>query len=197
MERQLLLFAILALLIVSCKPKNASVQQHIEEITPRNTGINPGNAYNDLFLDTSAVEKFITRQKLDDTTGNRLRSFYNSRNFQFAWFDSKGLNEQAYGFRSVYDYSKDTSEPNKSLEYRLNALMTGDNDSISPRDANIIKTELQLTQRFIEYFRKTYPDADIKQLEHFVPMQKEELFKKAEEAINSKKGIFSSNASYV
>lgn len=196
MERQLLLFAILALFVVSCKQKNTSVQQHIEEITPRNTGINPGNAYNDLFLDTSAVEKFITRQKLDDTTGNRLRSFYNSRNFQFAWFDSKGLNEQAYGFRSVYDYSKDTSEPNKSLEYRLNALMTGESDSISPRDANIIKTELQLTQRFIEYFRKTYPDAEIRQLEHFIPMQKEELFKKAEEAIRNKKDIFSSNTTY-
>lgn len=197
MERKLLLIAAFGLLIniFSCKNKTDQ-QQQVEEITPRNTNINPGNAYNDLFLDTSAVEKFIGQQKLNDTIANRLRSFYNARNFQFAWFDSRGLNEQAYGFRSVYDYSKDTSETNKSLEYRLNALMTGEVDSISSSNANIVKTELQLTQRFIDYFRKAYPDADIVQLEHFVPAQKEELLKKAAATIDSRKNIFSSNTAY-
>lgn len=160
-------------------------------ITPRNTAINAGNAYNDLFLDTGAVEKFITQQKLNDTIANRLRSFYNARNFEYAWFDSKGLNEQAYGFRSLYDYSIDTSEGNKSLEYRLNALMTEEPDSnISATDANIVKTELQLTQRFISYTLETYKDKDedkwVELMEQAVPAQKEEVLKHAEAIIAGK-----------
>jgi len=114
----LLVLAVCGLLIFSysCNSKVVKEQQEAITITPRNTQITPANAYNDLFLDTSDVANFITKQKLDDTLANRIRSFYNARNYQYAWFDSRGLNEQAYGFRSLYDYSVDTSESNKSLE---------------------------------------------------------------------------------
>jgi murein L,D-transpeptidase YcbB/YkuD len=158
-------------------------------VTPRNTTIDAGNAYNNLFLDTSAIEKFITQQKLNDTIANRVRSFYNARNFEYAWFDTNGLNEQAYGFRSLYDYSVDTSENNKSLEYRLNALMNDDLDSsISATDANIVKTELQLTQRFVAYFKDAYKDNDawVDMMEHFVPSQKQDILKMADATIANK-----------
>ncbi|PWV55912.1 murein L,D-transpeptidase [Chitinophaga sp. S165] len=171
-----------------CKNKTGKNQQ--EEaitVTPRNTDITPANAYNDLFLDTSDVNKFISQQKLNDTLAKRLISFYNARNFQYAWFDGQGLNEQAYGFRSLYDYSVDTSENNKALEYRLNAMMNGDSDSAaSPRDANIVKTELQLTQRFINYFLNNGTDRSVEGLEHTVPATKEELLKKAEAILKDK-----------
>ena len=171
----------------SCKNRTANRQEDAIAITPRNTDITPANAYNDLFLDTSDVNKFITQQKLNDTLANRLRSFYNARNFQYAWFDSHGLNEQAYGFRSLYDYSVDTSENNKSLEYRLNAMMNGDSDSAaSPRDANIVKTELQLTQRFITYFLNNGTDRSVEGLERAVPAKKEEIMKKAAAILNDK-----------
>ncbi|WP_149695984.1 murein L,D-transpeptidase [Chitinophaga sp. CF418] len=175
----------------SCKNKSTDKQQ--EEtiaitITPRNTLVTPANAYNDLFLDTSDVTKFIAKQKLNDTLANRLRSFYNARNYEFAWFDSHGLNEQAYGFRSLYDYSVDTSENNKSLEYRLDAMMTGDSDSAaSRRDADIVKTELQLTQRFIDYYLNISADKTIDGLEHAVPAMKEEIMKKAAAVLDNKK----------
>jgi murein L,D-transpeptidase YcbB/YkuD len=192
----ILLFAVVTVTI-GCKQhkkgtngSNNENEQSIEvAVTPRNTSITTGNAYNDLFLDTAAVEKFITQQKLNDTIANRLRSFYNARNFEFAWFDTNGLNEQAYGFRSLYDYSVDTSESNKSLEYRLNALMTGDLDSsISARDANIVKTELQLSQRFIAYFRDAHQDDDnwVKDMEQFVPAQKNEVLKLADAVLSNK-----------
>jgi murein L,D-transpeptidase YcbB/YkuD len=149
--------------------------------------VTPANAFNNLFLDTGDVNKFITQQQLNDTIGNRLRSFYNARNFQFAWFDTNGLNEQAYGFRSLYDYSVDTSENNKSLEYRLNAMMNGDVDSAaSPKDANIVKTELQLTQRFIDYYLHIGNDKTIGGLEHAVPIMKAPILERAAAVLEEK-----------
>lgn len=148
------------------------------KVTPLNTAIQPGNAYNNFFLDSTALNKFIASQNLGDTMANRLRSFYNARNFEYAWFDENGLNEQAYGFRSIYDYSVDTSENNKSLEYRLNAMMTGDLDSaITPHDADIVKTELQLTQRFITWFLDAHKDDNnvVDDMEAFVPMEKQSV----------------------
>ncbi|WP_240915357.1 L,D-transpeptidase family protein [Chitinophaga oryziterrae] len=191
----ILLFAVVTVAI-GCKQHKKGADNNNENeqstevaVTPRNTSITTGNAYNDLFLDTIAVEKFITQQKLNDTIANRLRSFYNARNFEFAWFDTNGLNEQAYGFRSLYDYSVDTSESNKSLEYRLNAFMTGDIDSsISAKDFNIIKTELQLTQRFIAYFKDAHKDSDtwVADMEQFVPSQKQEVLKLADAVLSGK-----------
>ncbi|WP_090106937.1 murein L,D-transpeptidase [Chitinophaga sp. CF118] len=191
----ILLFAVITVSI-GCKSRKEE-KKEIEEkeieieiaVTPRNTSLNMANAYNNLFLDTTAVEKFIVEQQLNDTIADRLRSFYNARNFQYAWFDSNGLNEQAYGFRSLYDYSVDTSENNKSLEYRLNALMTDPPDSgITATNANIIKTELQLSQRFITYFKDAYKDSDtwVQQMEQFVPSQKQEVLKLAEAVLADK-----------
>jgi L,D-transpeptidase YcbB len=179
--------ALLLLAVYSCQPasqKNGSSSSSSlpsavveQKITERNTRIEPSNAYNNFFLDTSAVEKFIKAQHMDDTLANRLRSFYNARNFEYAWFDQYGLNEQAYGFRSLYDYSVDTSENNKSLEYRLNALMNGDIDSLGSTDPNIVKTELQLTQRFIIYFLHAHHDDKdvIDEMEAYVPAEKKPL----------------------
>lgn len=171
----------LVIFSISCKNKKGGDRQEESiTVTPRNTDITPANAYNDLFLDTADVNKFIARQQLNDTLAKRLISFYNARNFQFAWFDSHGLNEQAYGFRSMYDYSVDTSEANKSLEYRLNDLMTSGNDSsISPGDANIVKTELQLTMRLIDYYLNFARDRSIATLEHAVPAKKEDVMTRA------------------
>ena len=159
----------LCLLLAACRP---GTQQQTVKITPRNTAINESNAYNNLFLDSTDVEKFITKQQLNDTIANMMRSFYNARNFEYAWFDTRGLTEQALGFRSLYDYSQDTAEVNKQLEARLNELAAEDDTTLSTHDAGIIKTELQLTRRFIDYARHTFDDPGPELLEQFVPMQR-------------------------
>jgi len=159
----------LCLLLAACRP---GTQQQTVKITPRNTAINESNAYNNLFLDSADVEKFITKQQLNDTVANMMRSFYNARNFEYAWFDTRGLTEQALGFRSLYDYSQDTAEVNKQLEARLNALAAEDDTTLSTHDAGIIKTELQLTRRFIDYARHTFDDPGPELLEQFVPMRR-------------------------
>src|SRR5688500_8213206 len=66
----------------------------------RNLSITPANAYSDLFLDSSEVERFINEQKVSEEQAEDLRRFYNFRNFQFAWFSTDGVTEQTLSFRS-------------------------------------------------------------------------------------------------
>jgi murein L,D-transpeptidase YcbB/YkuD len=67
--------------------------------------------------------------------------------------------------------------------------MTGDLDSsISAKDANIVKTELQLSQRFVAYFGDAHKEDDnwVKDMEQFVPAQKNEVLKLADAVLSNK-----------
>src|SRR5688572_20323997 len=74
-----------------------------KKITARDYSITPAVAYNDLFLDSAAMESYITKYQLNDSVSRRMRSFYNARNFQYAWFSTSGLTEQALLFWSQHD----------------------------------------------------------------------------------------------
>jgi len=39
-----------------------------------------------LFLDSSAVETYIKNKSLEENEAAEIRNFYNSRNFEYAWF---------------------------------------------------------------------------------------------------------------
>ena len=98
-------------------------------ISPRLVSITKENAYSDLFTDSAALEAFIVADKVPDTLARRLRSFYNHRNFQFAWFTSNGLTEQARGFWNLHDYhttyNHDTLLHDKTLQKRMDAFNDG------------------------------------------------------------------------
>ncbi|PSL47789.1 murein L,D-transpeptidase YcbB/YkuD [Chitinophaga niastensis] len=156
-------------------------------LTPRNSNITKENAFNDLFLDSNVVEKFMETQKLDDTTANRLRSFYNARNFEFAWLDSKGPIEQAAAFSSLYNYNKD-SVSNKALNARLDVLAEEDSLKVTASDPAMIKTELQLTLQLINYFKEK--SASIGQLEHMVPVQRYAVMELADSMLQTNDKMF-------
>jgi len=114
-----------------------------------------------------------------------MRDFYNMRNFQFAWFDSKGLTEQALGFRSLYKYSTDSV--NKQLDQRLDALLIRDN-SVSATDPSIVKIEFQLTRRFVQFLLDAQNDKNIHahNLETFVPIKKQSMMELADSILSNK-----------
>src|SRR3954462_10986790 len=60
-------------------------------ISKRDYSITKNNSYSDLFFDSTAMEGYISQNKLADSLAKRMRSFYNTRNYQFAWFSSDGL----------------------------------------------------------------------------------------------------------
>jgi len=69
-----------------------------ENVTTRDTTITPANAFSQLFFDSLNLEQFLEKEVSGDSIANYMRSFYNSRNYTFAWFDEDGLTVQAQGF---------------------------------------------------------------------------------------------------
>jgi len=163
-----------------------------KNISARDKSINPSNSYSNLFLDSTAIEKFISEKKIPDSLASRMRSFYNARNYEFAWFSSDGLTEQARGFWNLHDYvttyDVDTSLKNRALQKRMDNLITEDDLSVSSKDKSFINTELTLTQHFISYILNNYEKGYVKrkEMERFIPRKKENPLELADSLINKK-----------
>ncbi len=166
-----------ALFFVACnnqQPKEFVVQ-------PRDTTITVKNAYNDLFLDSAAMEDYIAKQSLGDTLAQRIRSFYNSRNYQFAWFDSSGVAEYAGSFLNAQSqyilYSKDSSLYNEDLQ-QLHDSLTSDSSKYQVPSKKRLGTELALTTQFFRYAFKAYvgdSSINLQDLGWFIPRKKTDM----------------------
>jgi len=184
-------------LLIACsdsvsKQKNGETSKVEKNISARDQSINPSNSYSDLFLDTMAIGQFISQKKIPDSLASRIRSFYNTRNGQFAWFSSDGLTEQARGFWNLHDYvttyDVDTSLKNKSLQKKMDNLITEDELSVNANDKSFINTELTLTQHFILYILHNYEKGYVKrkEMERFIPRKKENPLTVADSLISKK-----------
>jgi L,D-transpeptidase YcbB len=162
-----------------------------KNISKRDHSINKSNSYSDLFLDSMAMEKFIASKKLADSLARRMRSFYNTRNYQFAWFSSNGMNEQTYAFWNLHDYvttyDNDTTLKDKKLQKRMDALVA--EESLSPSaSSDYISTELTLTEHFIKYVLNNYDKGYVKrkEMERFIPVKKQDPLALADSLLNKK-----------
>ncbi|MBA4139103.1 MAG: L,D-transpeptidase family protein [Segetibacter sp.] len=163
-----------------------------KKVTKRDLSITPGNSYNNLFLDSADVARFITEKNLNDTLTRRIRSFYNARNYQYAWFASDGLTEQARQFWNLHQYfttySNNKSLTDKALQKKMQRLVTAEDLVISAADKSSVNTELLLTEHFIQYSLKNYDPGTIKrkELERFVPRKKEDAMYLADSLLTKK-----------
>jgi len=177
----------------SSSPKESNEQKEEEKknISKRDYSINKNNSYSDLFLDSTAMEKYIAAKKLPDSLARRLRSFYNTRNYQFAWFTSNGLTEQARAFWNLHDYvttyDNDTSLRDKALQKKMDALTAEENLSASAT-GDFVQTELTLTQHFLRYVSHNYQKGYVKrkEAERFVPFKKRDPMEVADSLLNKK-----------
>ena len=179
----------------SCSDQNDNGEKYKKKeeknISTRDLSITKNNSYSDLFLDTTAVSNFITQNKVPDSIANRLESFYNTRNYQFAWFSSDGLTEQARGFWNLHDYvttyDNDSTLKDKKLQKKMDRLISEDELSVSA-SKDFINTELTLTQHFIMYMLNNYEKGYVKrkEMERFVPRKKEDAIALADSLVNKK-----------
>ena len=194
MKKFILIFGI-SILFFSCSDQNDNGEKYKKKqeknISARDHSITKNNSYSDLFLDTTAVSNFITQNKVPDSIANRLESFYNARNYQFAWFSSDGLTEQARGFWNLHDYvttyENDSSLKDKKLQKKMDRLISEDELSVSA-SKDYINTELTLTQHFITYMLNNYEKGYVKrkEMERFVPRKKEDAIALADSLVNKK-----------
>lgn len=186
-------------LFIACQNANSSADGDVDsegkeskkKISKRDYNITKANSYSDLFLDSMAMEKFFVDKKLPDSLSRRVRSFYNTRNYQFAWFTSGGLTEQARAFWNLHDYvttyDNDTSLKDKSLQKKMDALVAEESLSASS-SPDFVKTELTLTHHFIQYILTNYEKGYVKrkEMERFVPFKKRDPVELADSLLNKK-----------
>jgi len=195
MKKILIAFG-LSVIVLSCTDSTGEntekVTKEEKNISKIDDSITPSNSYSDLFLDSSALRSFITQNKISDSIARRLQSFYNTRNYQFAWFSSDGLTEQARGFWNLHDYvttyEDDSSLKDKKLQKKMDRLIAEDELSVSASNKDYINTELTLTQHFIMYMLSNYEKGYVKrkEMERFVPRKKEDPVALGDSLVNKK-----------
>jgi L,D-transpeptidase YcbB len=177
----------------SADGKNSNDQDEKDKkMSSRDLSITPANAYNDIFLDSNTVASYIDTLKTSDKVKRRITSFYNARNYQFAWFSSDGLTEQARGFWNLYHYNSkyinDSLLKDKKLQARMDNLFAAEDVSVSSTDKQSIQTELKLTYLFIEHGLEVYEQGYVKrkEMERFIPLKKTDAMKLADSILSKK-----------
>jgi murein L,D-transpeptidase YcbB/YkuD len=186
-------------MLLSCNDKtdgkksSSKKTEKEKKLTKRDLSITPANAYNDIFFDSMALVNYLAENKVDDSLVRRMTSFYNARNYQFAWFTSNGLTEQARGFWNMHNYQttygKDSSLKNKTLQKRMDSYVEeAEGFNVSAKDKNIMNTELLLTQHFIVYSLNNFDDGYIKrkEMERFIPTKRQDALLLADSLITKK-----------
>ena len=173
--KQLVLFlTVLSFLFLTCRSPGSKVPV----VEKRDTTITVSNAYTQLFFDSLALEQYIQQQQYSDTTANQFRSFYNARNYQYAWFFNDGPAEQAYSFLNMQNdyiaYSGDSSVYNPILQQVFDTLKSGGH--FVPLNSNDrLRAELSLTTQFFRYAGKAYQgdnNLNTTDLKWYIPRKK-------------------------
>ena len=198
-----IVFALFVVSIVACNNNQTNQsEKHSSEktskpevekkITKRDFSITAANAFNNLFFDSMALVTFIDENKIDGSIARRMRSFYNARNYQYAWFSANGISEQARGFWNAHNYhttyTNDSTLKDKALQTKMDNLISEDSLKIKATDKSILTTELKLTRHFILYSLNTIEDGYVKrkEMEKFIPVKKADAVALADSLIAKK-----------
>ena len=188
MKNILLFISFICVLFFSCKnstnkeEKKDDVVQGVDvdapiekngkdkKVTDRDLSVTKENSYNDLLLDSLAMERYIERRNLGDKKISlRIRSFYNARNYFYAWFSSDGLTEPARFFWNQYDYAvthlKDTSLVNSEFYKQAERYLNQEKMTANSKDSLIRETEFGFTEHFIRFINSTYEKGFVKRKE--------------------------------
>lgn len=124
-----------------------------------------------IFLDSNAVDKFLTQYEAFKPFSNDIRKFYRERKYAYAWFDGRGIIEQSSNlYNRVVQVSEDGVEKPLPYQDRFSELMDHPN-----RKASREELELMLTSEYLSLANlvwKGLDDAEIKKLGWYIPRKK-------------------------
>lgn len=170
----------------SCGWNNASEKEVI-----RDSSITIATSYNPLFLDSVGMQLFIEGNDWVKPFSKQIIDFYTDRNFEFAWFDSTGLSEQAHHFYNLQnDYISrvpDSSLYNKAFQQLYTAYANKKAKQIVA-SKEVVNTELLFTAQFFVYANKMYKGANIQlaDLGWYIPRKKINLHALLDSVIENK-----------
>ncbi|MGN6402749.1 MAG: L,D-transpeptidase family protein [Flavisolibacter sp.] len=152
----------------------------------RDESITEANAYSDLFLDSAAIENYVQKEKLSDSAAKALRNFYLVRNYQYAWFTSSGLTEQARGVWNLY--AEDSAHTDKKLREHVDSLVQNDSLTIVKGDSSFVQTELALTKELVQFAQEhTNGLITSSNFYYLVPAKKQDPLQLADSILNKEK----------
>lgn len=163
---RILLFIIL---FMSCQQKRA-------KLVERDTTITQETSYNNLFFDSIQLTHFLSSDSNLLKFQDQFSNFYKQRNYEYAWFDSAGLSEQAHHFYNLLNITatelKDSNFFNPVLAQHYKNFNNKKSNHFFKKD--LLKTELLLTGQFFQYAEKVYKgiDLDAAELGWFIPTKK-------------------------
>jgi murein L,D-transpeptidase YcbB/YkuD len=183
--KHLTIAACLLLLFAACKNSKKQKRAFL-----RDTSITKITSFNNLFFDSLGISIFLQAHPDLEPFEDQYQDFYKLRNFQYAWFDSKGITEQANHFLNLLNNTaqdlQDSSLVNPTLEGYYAKSM---NDSLHQMSQDsLLITELLFTGQFFQYAAKVYKgsDLDAADLGWFIPRRKLDLATLLDSSIKSK-----------
>jgi murein L,D-transpeptidase YcbB/YkuD len=162
-----------------------------KKVVIRDTTINKKTSFNNLFFDSARIDAFIAENPQYAAFGDQFKDFYSHRNYQYAWFDTSGLAEQANNFinlqNSYINDFADSSLFNPSLQTLVDTFNV-QKEKPSLSDPEVMRAELLLTGQFFQYAAKVYKGSDIDaaQLGWFIPRKKIDLTALLDSSLKSK-----------
>jgi murein L,D-transpeptidase YcbB/YkuD len=165
-KSKIILVMFVALLALGCNKKKS------EE-----SSIYTAQNYSDLELDEAAVEDYFKAFPESDTIQKEVYKFYKNRDYQFAWFNKKGMTAAVPIFyNKIQNYSTDFN--NKSLiDSELDSLITLTTSDKVPslvRENRKKELELLLTTTFFKFSKKVYGgiSKNPHELDWYIPRKK-------------------------
>jgi murein L,D-transpeptidase YcbB/YkuD len=164
---------ILSVLLLMCHSCGNNAQVKTVE---RDTTINETTSFNNLFLDSNTLHQFFVTNPRYGKYEKQFDDFYKERNYEYAWFDSSGIGEQAHGFINLLNSTISTMQDSSLYNSRLVSLYSKFEDSVEKKHTadEVLNTELLLTGQFFHYTAKMYKgtDSNIADLGWFIPRKK-------------------------
>lgn len=146
----------------------------------RDKSINNQTSFNPIFLDSTLIAEFFKTNPEMNSFQEQYNDFYSDRNFEYAWFDSTGLSEQAHNFFNLQNNYTNSLNDSSIYSPKLNEyynLLNGKSIKAIETSPQILQTELLLTGQFFKYAAKVYKGAGINaaELGWFIPRKKIDL----------------------
>jgi L,D-transpeptidase YcbB len=133
------------------------------------------DAFSDIQLDSVVLESFLKEHNIESSRAEDIRQFYQSRDYQFAWFTKEGPAQHTQAFWNLHnnflDYSQDSSFFNNKLHKTMELLLDEEETVLGAEEISLV--ELQLTDHFFDYAQYAFEGKiNAKELKWHIPRKK-------------------------
>ncbi len=167
-------FSVLVLSFLACKEEPL-----LPPVAPVDETITSENAYIDLFLDSNKLYTYITENNLSPVDSAYILGFYRDRNYEFAWFDSSGMAQQARHFINLFNNFRqttaDSSLNNPALDDHINLWLDDTLATPEFEKNSVSMLEIQLTHNFFRYAERAFgihDSLDLTKIGWYIPKRK-------------------------